>query len=417
MGKSKQLLAGGALALALTALVGAPAIAAPATGTADNPAEASIAKVLQTPDGTTLPGATFTFNVAPGTYSESTSVTPPALAAATVTYPGSAAISSAAGVKSAVLETGDLLAGITFPGAGYYTYTITEQQSVTPTPATGETYTFSQAEYELTVAVDACPLGTEAGCNGGYYVKGAGVVKTKDDTGNVIPGGPKVDPIPGGDGTTTTYSGLAFVNTYVKTGGGDPTGPADTDLISISKTVTGAGAPATDTFTFDVTATAPTLTASGTTYKAYILNGGAVVTSTHNTASGTDTYGDYLTITPGTSVSIVLGAGDQIVIPDITVGATINVNEQASSGYKPSVNVIRAGTPTTENGTLSNALPISSPITVTDAGANAADYTNDYSPVTPTGILLDILPYLLVGAIAVSGLAIIVMGTVRKQRA
>lgn len=406
----KGLLAGlTVVGMGALSLVGvAPALAGPLDGTEASPAEATITKDFQLPQGAATPAVTFTFAATPVDWDGNGTAGMPALntAALSANYTAADTATPAGGVVSIKRETGNLFAGVTWPGAGVFEYRITENATVTTGLASGESITDSQAVYKLVVYVQNC----QTTCSG-TFVAGVGAYEiTKDD--GTAGDNTKIDPTPGGSGVGGT-SALTFVNTYTKTGGGNPTRPADAALASISKTVAGSGAPAGAVFDFTITMNAPAVGIPATSYNAYVVDAatGAEVAAADN-ANG----GNPITLTPGTGTVIKLKDGQKVVVPDAQVGATYTVSEAAANRFTPSLIVTEAGTAAPNvTGTENTALATAAPIVVTDSGVNAVDYTNTYSAVTPTGILTDILPYLIAGIVAVGALAALIITSARKN--
>lgn len=412
------------LALAIVLCLGTalPALAAgdPVIGSESNPAKVGITKLLTMPDGTTIPTATFTFNVSKVSKNDETDST--ALAAMpsigvsdgtgsnSVTYTAMDPNSVNNGVKSVYKETPDILSNITWPSAGVYVYEISEQNGSYLTTAE-ETMTYSPAKYNLSVYVK------EKSGGSGYYVYAVSAAITTPDNGaqNV---GDKVDPTPGTGGK---LSDLIFTNSYLKTsGGGDPTDLAN-QRVSISKLVDGEYAEKDRYFTYDLIVTQPTaVTGNAAAYKAYVLNSSnAIVTSESNTSTTieTDTYGKYFTVTSSTPTSVKLKHGEKLVFTDVHIGATYVANEQGAVGYAPSAIVtVNGGTPENLSGSLGSSLSTNSR-TIGDQGANTAAFTNTYrSDVTPTGIIIDNLPFILLLTVAVGALVLFVVVKARKRR-
>lgn len=414
------------LALAIVLCLGTalPALAdlngdGAAVGTESNPAKVGITKLLTMPDGTTIPTATFTFNVSKVSKNGDEGVG--ALAAMpsigvsdgtgvnSVTYTAVDPNSVNNGIKSVYKETPDILGSIIWPSAGVYVYEIGEQSDSVLTTAE-ETMTYSLAKYKLSVYVK------EKSGGSGYYVYAVSVAITTPDivAQNV---GDKVDPTPGTGGK---HSDLIFTNSYLKTsGGGDPTDLAN-QRVSISKLVDGEYAEKDRYFTYDLTVTQPAgVTGNAATYKAYVLNSSnAIVTSASHTSTTiqTDSYGDYFTVTSGTQTSVMLKHGEKLVFTDVHIGATYVANEQGAVGYTPSAIVtVNGGTPENLSGSLGSSLSTNSRI-IGDQGANTAAFTNIYQSVTPTGIIIDNLPFILLLTVAVGALVLFVVVKARKRR-
>ncbi|MGL5514617.1 MAG: Spy0128 family protein, partial [Sporomusa sp.] len=136
-----------------------PVLAAgtPSTGTETSPADASIKKVLEMPEGTNVPTATFTFVLTAKSVDGNTDgtslATMPAITGPTVSISASDTSTTSNGVTTISKETGAFLKNVTFPHAGIYIYTVTEQSGTYAT-GTGEIMTYSGASYDIEVYVD-----------------------------------------------------------------------------------------------------------------------------------------------------------------------------------------------------------------------------------------------------------------------
>lgn len=369
-------------------------------GTLENPAGAAITKVLQMPQGTATPNATFTFNI------QKVSIDGDISAAAIASMPGLTGSVTVNGTSDSTLDgdkkiitknTGNLLAGKTWPHAGEYVYKVTETaNSYTITDASKETLTYSQAEYELHVYI------AEA-ANGSLYVRSAGVVIIKDQSGGTEGTGEKVDP--SAPGTEAESNNFKFVNTYIKTSGGGETPNPDTQSAVISKTVAGELASKTKYFPFEVTITNNSLV-SAESYKAYICTlSGSVYTkvSALEADNQYDAGEDYVTFAVGAKKDITLKHGQYLVFMDCPQGTIYNANERAVPGYTAAVHIVTGGTalsPDLANTAANTALSAGDRI-ITAGGVNSADFTNTYATTVPTGIAMNNLPFIAMILIAV----------------
>jgi len=380
------------------------AAAGPISGTEANPAQAVITKELKMPDGTVTPAETFTFTLAKkdvdGDTTTAALATMPAIGSQTVTFTGAETGTTASGVKTVTGETASLFAGVTFPHAGVYTYTVTEAAGST----TGMTY--SQASYDVSVYV--------ANGTSGLYVAAIGTtVVIVDHTGQAV--GDKTDP------TTSTnvsgaYSAMVFTNTYVKkTGGTDVTDPADQTL-AISKTVSGDYGDQTKYFAYSVTVTQSAL-ATGTTYKGYVVENGAVVTAAANgTIGGTDpTNGAYISFPSGTAVTVNLKHGQTLAFIDNEVGSSYVAVESAVADYTADVSIVVNGATAIAIANPSANTSLSTSSRLIGENANTADFTNTYKTVTPMGIALNNLPFILMIVLAAGAFVAFVVVKSRKK--
>lgn len=404
MKRTKSLKVVLALALAVVLCLGGmtTALAAPISGgTEANPLEAAITKVLQMPDGTTTPTASFTFNVDKVSVDGSTNpvdvVHMPELGPQTINFTATDVGTTAAGLKTVTLETADIFAGKVWPHAGEYVYQITEQGN-TYTTSTGETMTYSNGDYELHVYVKN---GVTA-----PYVSDLSVITTTPGTSGGTAGA-KVDPTPGA-------GGMAFTNVFSK----DNTGTnAEDGAFLVSKTVTGAmGNTTTLYFDFNLKVNKAATQTGTPTYKVYVLDSTNTVITSANHFGGAilaDMNGNYFEVTAGTAATIHLKHGEKLSVHNALVGSTYDVTEAASTGYTPSVNVTtNGGTPVTTAGTANTALSVAG--NQVGENANKADYTNAHQTVTPTGISINNLPFILMIVIAAG--AIVAFVAVKSRR-
>jgi len=390
----------------------------------DHPAQAGITKILQMPIGTNVPEADFKFTVTKESVDGDTGAasTAPDLNSTNliVSYPGGTSATSG-DVTTVTQETGDIFENVTFPHAGVYVYTIKEAGLGTNTDieenSAHESLTYSDAVYTMTVWVSNMDPGP------GTYIAAIGTVVTVADNGDQTQG-TKIDPTPGGDGDTYLQSQMVFTNTYIKTNGpDDPTDPDPTDpgdaTLSVSKTVDGALANLDQYFNFKMTISPVSLLDSApASYKAYVVEGSDVVTSSANgTVAGTDAGGAYILIsTSATGSTFNLKTGQKLVFVDTPVGTGYDVSELTPTGYVPSYAV------------TTNAAPVASdegPMSQTiDAGAqrvgelaNKADFTNTRDWIAPTGLTMNQLPFVGLIVLAVGALVAFVVVKTRKGRA
>lgn len=427
-----------ALALTLVMCLGlvAPAYAL-VSGSETNPANAAIAKVMEMPEGTTTPAATFTFKFTKldmdGKTAQAELDKMPTLLDKTITYASADAGVTATGIKLVSKEvsvlsgnsTGTLdgeYASTKFPHAGIYSYTLKEDGTTgyTIADATKESLVYSKAEYKVTFYVENKTSG------GGTYVKDIEIHRTKEDDGTAVnPGSGKVNgtPTPGGP-NGPTHSDLAFTNKYTKTngGGGDPTVTAN-QVLNIKKLVAGSYADKTKFFDFDLTLTKPATVSGTVKYKAYIVSGSSVETSTDNNANvSTDANGKkYIEVTAGSPVTIKLKHDQSIVFTDLPVGSKYVAVEAAVADYTATLVTTIAGATISRGNTTHNAAlstgPDASTAGDTKIGEDAVktNFTNTFKTVTPTGISIDNLPFIMLLAMAIGGFVVFVVAKSRKR--
>jgi hypothetical protein len=431
------------LALSLGAAVTALAAGPVEALDEDHPAEAAITKVLQMPLGTNTPAnISFTFSVAPGSLDGDSS--PAELAemptvgvggapfgdtgTKTIVFSGTLGDDSTASVKRVYKEV-NLFSGVTtWPHAGIYHYIVREYSAHGGYTLTAtETLTYDSAFYDVFVYVY-----NKTG--GGYYI---GAITTQEGTTPASPGTPakpgdnnKVDGTPGTPEVSGSpgnasgdYSGLIFTNTYYKTSGSGPAGPADSAL-AISKTVSGALASTAKYFDYTLTLNKPAVVpGAAVTYKAYVLDAAtnAVVTDAANGPGGApanDTHGDHFVVTSGMPITLRLKHGQKLAFGDLHIGATYTLTEQGAANWVPEVTVTTAGVVAGSPVSAAKGQPltIGSPTAVLVAdGANLAAFTNSYDVGTPTGLDIDDLPFLLMLVLAAGAIVVIAALKVRRN--
>lgn len=375
-----------AVASAMVASLGVSAFAI----TADETAKAiAITKDFQMPVGTTTPAETFTYSIEPvDSYYESADLDEETTTE-TISYTAEDQGTAEGDVKT-VTKSIDFLDNYDFPHAGHYKFKVTE--------TAGSTAGITYDDSVLYVYVDVA--NSE---DGSTYIKNIVVTEEGEDgTENKIGSGDTtgVEDTDNDKGATDetaweTYENpVTFTNTYVKTtdvtpDGKDPTDPegtVDDTGFFVQKNVSGDYADKTQTFDFTVTVTKPSLSTK-TTYTAVIID------LDENNAQ----VGEAITFTSGTAQTIQLTDQQRLVFTDLDIGATYTVDEAAVDNYTESI----AGG--AETGTAS------------DTANNYVKYLNTYDDegTTPTGILINNMPYILLAVLTVGGLTAYV---VRKRK-
>ena len=412
--KMLKLIASFAMAMLLCLSIATPALMADnySKGTELEPAQAKITKVLTMADGTVTPVETFTFTMTSKKVNDetATSTNMPVIGSKTIGFTAADTGSVESGVKSVIKETtDDIFKDVDWPHAGVYIYTVEEEEG----DMTGMTY--SEAVYDVYVYV-------ANGVNG-LYVAGIGAYLMVDQDGEEADE-EKVDPTPGDPLIPGDHSEMIFNNTFIKQGGGDPTNPAD-HMLNISKTVAGFAAgndygDRTKYFSFSLTVNKPATVDGSVTYFAYVVapkSGGGleVVTNEFNYASAlvTDQYGKYIPVVAGTPITILLKHGQQLVFTNLHYGSSYIATEAAVTDYTAKVDVVVNGAAPV---TLSNASHQTARSTapnetpglerVIGEGVNSAAFTNTYKSVTPTGINIDNLPFIVLIAVVSAALVI-----------
>lgn len=389
--KTKKLLAI-LLVIAMATMLCVSAFAEPAgpnvTGTEESQAAAAITKELKMPVGTNTPAATFSFHF-DGT---------PSIADQSVTFTAADTGSDSGDVKTVYKTTGNFVpSAASFGHAGRYEYTVTETAN-TYTAADTEKMTYSQAEYKVTIDV------ANGAKDGDLYIKNVAVQQIKEDDGTASPTNDKVDPsVPGAD--DTDGNAFKFSNIYVKTAEEDDTDTTDPENpkdpnpendgtgLYVAKVVSGDMGDKTKAFTFNVKVTAPSLSSkAGYTAEIVDVNESGKVLRT-------------LTFTSGTAKTVELADGQRLIFNDLDIGAAFEVSESAAEGYTAVV----SGTGTVAEGVSTGRVAEASDnVTVTNT-------SNDDS-TTPTGILMNNLPYIILLLLVVGGLTGYIVSKRRREQ-
>ena len=393
-----------ALAMMATLCVSMAFAEKPADATAD------ISKTLSLPVGTKIPGDTYTFRFTQITNDENAISDANAQNAQeqnVATFDKTATYSEAGTVAdkaSYVANVEDVFAGLTFPKAGVYKYTVKEVipeanaeagvsvetkenakdvvTKVTPDAqkkiTTTEKTSYSEAEYVIIVGV--------ATKDGETYVETIKAQQTKDQEGKATTG-EKLDPTVGEDGK----SDVNFDNEYVKSvtnddpqdPGDDPQGTQDGQTLYIEKKVdvpTGVTAPAdkdTKLFHFTVDVEVPAGTQTDVEYKVVKANGTVPETATKVTLANNKGQ-----------IIEDLANGDRIVLTNVPFGTTYEVTEDDYPAYDEAI-----------------SYNVESKI-VTDGAKNASIATNTYNKDKDpaTGLSIANLPFIVLALVAVGGL-------------
>ena len=406
------------LAMTLMLCMAAPAFASnvpSGPGTPGAPAQAAITKVLNMAEGVTTPAATFTFTISPisvdGVAYTPTPANMPTISNATILFAATDVGTTAAGVKSVPLESANIVAGVTWPHAGVFKYGIVENASVAPyVPGSAETFTYSQASYEIDVYV--------SNSSSGLFVEYIAAIRIDDDSGTAEPTPPKTDPTPGGDGSSYFLSQMMFTNSYAKTTG---TNPITDPSLEISKVVAGLGANQNKPFSFAITLTMPAAGVTGTpTYNAYVIDSAGIISPigtgiTATTNVGNDGTNDYIEFPTGTAVTVNLMHDQKLAFVGLHVGTTFLAIEAADVEYIAEVDItLNGGSPINLANSAVNTARSTLDRLVTE-GVDSADFTNTRDLAAPTGISMNNLPFVVLIIIVIAALALYVVIRSRKR--
>lgn len=377
-----------------------------AAGTPIEGNAAALKKVLQMPEGTQTPAATFRFTFEKVSLNNESGTDAladmPALAEQSITFSAGDNGNTANRMKTVSKESSDIFAGITWPSPGVYTYTLTEtQDTYNIADQKLETMDYSHAEYEINAYVTN-------GENGPELTSISAVIKQKDDSqDDTVAVGDKVDPTPGS-------STMVFTNTYTKISGN---GTVANGGLTVSKTVAGDMGSTALYFPFTIKTTAAATQSGTVTYKAYLLEDGAVIDPTADNGSfttGNDGTNEYIVVTAGTALSINLKHNQKLVFADLPVGARYTATESPTANYAPSINLTANGGASEVGNTTVN-VSLSTDEQLIGEGANSAAFINTFdTSITPTGISLNDLPFITMIVLAAG--ALVLFAVVKSRR-
>lgn len=258
--------------------------------------------------------------------------------------------------------------------AGKYTYTVSERvtlgQNEKGTIRVKESYINS---YEVDVLVK-----NNAAMNG-IYVAEVAVYK---------------------DGERAKRDGLYFANVYTKN-----TGNLDNGALTLTKKVTGEFADQTKDFTFEVT-----------------LHNAATATANQYTATVTRNEGNsapqLYTFTPDRKTTVTLRHGEVLTFTDLPIGTTYDINETANENYKASVSVFADNVESTKAAEDYNEALAIGVSYVGETPINSVTYTNEFNKdsITPTGFLIDNMPFILLIVVGVVGIGAYMVSRRRRYQ-
>lgn len=352
-----------------------------------------IKKVLTMAEsGVATPAETFGFTVVKHSFDrdEAKKNECPDLNAASASYTAAdtADADTVAPGKQVVKLTGDMLDGVVFTKAGQYSYKITE------TAGSADGVTYSDAEYIVSLFVTKQ-------ADDSFKVDRIEIMQTKNDAGENIDSPAKTEYNPGD--TTGNGNNFKFENHYDKKGGNpnpsgsDPTADDKKGLV-ISKAVE-AGGDTNLEFGFKLTLTKPAGTLDTTTPTAKIV-------------SAAGTAGAEQNLTYGTAFEFKLKAGERLVLNNVLLGSNAKIEEAEKQGYTlKTVTATGVATITSETDLKTTGIVLSDTV----ADANSALFTNEKP--TATGVLLNNLPFILLFAVAGTGIALYVRNRRKAQKA
>lgn len=325
-----------------------------------------VQKQLDLNPGSTV-SATFTYSITPkelstGVGTEKTYTDGPTAAIAPIVLTN--ASSDASNNGTGAITFGDKSDASAFTHAGVYAWTIKE--NTTQNTGLG-TFQDDPQVYTLIATV----------VNGDNGLEFSSFVIVKGEATSVT--------------NTSKADALKFDNKYTET-----TSENNTNL-TITKAVEGKQGDKSKQFEFTVTFTAPTVLPEGKT-AADVLNAiiatsnGATVVKFDNAVDG------------DTTRTITFKAADDkgVTFSNVLVGTTYSVQETAVDGYKQSWSATANGT---ESASQANLL--------IGENANNGTMTNTHEDVTPTGLIINNLPFITLGCVAVAG--VVAYGAAKRK--
>ena len=409
----KKTILASTMVVAMVAIMGMPILATGLqTGTAG-----TITKILEVPQGVETPAKTFRYTFTKVGIRNAAGVAVSATEQPTIdnkdivfTAGFAQTAGTVIGYNNSTNTNAAILTGITWPHAGEYVYTVAEVDN----SGTDSSVTFSKATYEMTVYVKNVDLSV----NNDVVVTNVGFRKITNDDGTpvaAVVGGvddgkqPKADPI--------------FTNRYKKF-----------VKLDISKKVAGAFADTTKDFTFTPSFVRPVDTTAVTSVGTVIGADGVATTRTVTvTFAANSTVGSITTVPATAEGTFTLKHGEKIVFEGVNssldtfqkgnlpAGTIWTIAETGAPGYTATAVVNNndgAGTAVL-GGTAGDNLSISEVPVGTNLVAgektNAAAFTNTYQDITPTGVLINNLPYILLIVVAMAGFTGYIVSKRRKN--
>ncbi len=370
---------------------------ATAKATGETSAKVSINKVLNIAEGITTPEATFTFTFTPKTGTSSNGAPYETIDSSNgqitdknVSYSGTDVL--ATGQTNIKKDTGDIFREVNYTHAGEYVYTVAEKQNVgwnviQKNGSPIDFMTYDNRNYEMHVIV-------KNKTTGGTYISSVYFKQVSPSVNG------KVKPSESG----TTYKYDLFTNIYRKNAGKitDPNEPnpnkpnvskvdPNAKSLVIKKVVSGATADKSKDFTFKLTFTKASTETSQS------------ITGKIGETSKTFVYGQETTIT--------LRHDQSLVFDTIPAGTRYKLVETGSQGYTASAAYKENGASKNQAGTVSTNFTQDSILIGEKPNDNTI--TNSLPNVTPTGLLIDNLPFILMIGLGLAGF--VVLSKKRRQ--
>ena len=283
-----------------------------------------------------------------------------------------------------VKTTENVLKGVKFAKAGQYTYTVKEKQTLADGKQLPQGLVMSQAEYLVSIF-------TKTNAANKVVVDNVYISQVKKDDGT---DGEKKKV--GYDSTSDDTNKFEFNNNYDPKAGNDkPSGKEITEDdkkgFVLQKNVEGEKANANEEFTFSLTVTKPEGSHGSDqnfNYKVVDSNGTA----------GNASQGAY-----GTAFTVNLKKGYRVVLSSVLLGSKVQAEETVSAGY---TKTLAAGQCKFNGTAITTVDELKAGKNIGDKGDNSIIFVNTQQ--TPTGILLNSLPFIVLALVALAGIVFFV---------
>lgn len=380
-----------ALGFSASCLVQVQALGGPHPGVPQTPVkQLKIKKVLNLPSADVkTPAVKFSFTFTKHSYNgetDKTSECPDITVAKSVDYSEADTTDGDTNKQGLQLvkTTENVLNGVTFSKAGQYTYKVTEKQTLADNAKLPQGLVMSKAEYLVSIF-------TKTIANNKVVVDNIYISQLKKDDGTDGEK-KKVDY----DSTSDTTNKFEFNNNYdPKAGNDNPSGKEinedDKKGFVLQKNVEGEKANENEEFTFSLTVTKPEGSHGSDqnfNYKVVDSNGTA----------GNASQGAY-----GTAFTVNLKKGYRVVLSSVLLGSKVQAEETVSAGY---TKTLAAGQCKFNGTAITTVDELKAGKNIGDKGDNSIIFVNTQQ--TPTGILLNSLPFIVLALVALAGIVFFV---------
>lgn len=309
----------------------------------------TIEKTLEMAEGITVPAAGFEFSI------ESSTPDAPELSINTISYDSETPVGDLVGGKYAIGQSTVLdLNTADWKHAGKYVYTIKETSGTYPV-SVDESMIYDTNEYELYVYVT-----------------------------NTDDGGLKVSHVTAEDSSNHKQEEINFTNTYTKRGGSVDSASS----LVISKSTEGDLADKTKEFEFKIILTKAATESADVTDVEAKLNG------------------EVKTVKYGEEFTFNLKDGGTLVFENLPAGTRYTVTEVgAQDGYTPTYELVENGKAPVSSETVGEANDLTVNNALVGEKTNSVEFTNTYEDMVITGVILNNLPFIILIAVAIAGIA------------